>query len=269
MVPPLTKKIIVLIVALTPILVADASAQSMTLDEIRDAYRSLQLDVAERELRQIIASPAGHSLSDLTESHLLLGVILHTRGRNEEARTQFLSALQLDASARPSELDTSPKTLAFFEDARRSFEESLAVQQPASEITYVRVADVRPAAAMRSMVVPGWGQFYRGDTNKGLILGSAWLLSAGGTVAAHFYRRDAKKSYESETDPDRVADRFDTFKRWNTRRGIASIAAGAVWAVAYVDAISSRGSADVEIAENVYLSVGGPGHLAAVRVQIP
>ncbi len=247
---------------------AGVLAQTLTLPEIRSAYRGLQLDVAEEALRSIIAAPGEHSVGELTESHLLLGVILHVRYRNNEARTQFLAALQLNPRARPNSLDTSPKTMDFFDSVLDAFNQLPSSNGSEPQVTYIRVEDVRPAAAMRSMLVPGWGQFYRGDSRKGWAVGSAWAVSVGSLGVTHIARQRAKSEYEEETNPDLVSEKYDAFNSWNRRRSVAAIATGLVWLYAYVDALSTRGNAEVQLGSNVTLAYGSNGSLAALRVQI-
>jgi len=90
---------------------------------------------------------------------------------------------------------------------------------------------------MRSLLVPGWGQLYKGQPTKGWLLVGLWGTTASGTVLVHLTRDRAEDDYLGETDPDRIADRFDTFNRWHKVRNNLALAAGLVWAYSYVDAL--------------------------------
>ena len=77
-------------------------------------------------------------------------------------------------------------------------------------------------AAARSMVVPGWGQFYGGRPGRGWVLLSAGLVATAGVVAAEVRARDRPDDAEA--------------RRW---RAAARGAVGGVWGLGFLDAALS------------------------------
>lgn len=64
-----------------------------------------------------------------------------------------------------------------------------------------RLKSRRLFAAMRSIVVPGWGQFYRGHTKKGYAFLGAAIVTAGVIgLQYHGYRRNRQSYYQTDSN---------------------------------------------------------------------
>ena len=212
------------------------SDPSGLLGAMRDAYGRLDYTTAERRAREALASFDAFSADQLVEVHTTLALILYARNEPLEAREQFEAALSLNPSLDLDPLLVSPKTLEFFEEIKSSLAEGgAAVREPV--IRYVQVRDPRPAATMRSLVLPGWGQLYKGETVKGWALLGLWSTATAGAVASHVLRSEARTDYLDATDPADIADRYDTFNAWHQRRTALALGAAAVWSYAALDAL--------------------------------
>lgn len=206
------------------------------LAAMRDAYGRLDYDTAEQRAREALALHERLSADHLVETHVTLGLILYARNEPIEAREQFEAALSLAPNLRLDPLLVSPKTIAFFEEIRGDVEQSgTGARSPV--IRYVRVHDPRPAAALRSLAVPGWGQLYKGEAVKGWALVGVWGAAAGGTLVAHFKRQSAEEAYLAARDPQEIQDRYDDFNRWHKARGALALGLAAVWTYATLDAL--------------------------------
>ena len=220
---------------------ASAAAQpdadpSGLLGAMRDAYARLDYTAAEHRAREALDAHDAFSADQLVEIHTTLGLILYARNEPLEAREQFQAALSLAPSLELDPLLVSPKTLEFFEGIRAAFTVGDgAMHAPA--IRYVRVHDPRPAATVRSLVLPGWGQLYKGERVKGWALAGLWGATVGGAVTAHVLRGQARSDYLDATDPAEVAERYDRFNAWHQTRNALALGAAAVWAYATLDAL--------------------------------
>jgi tetratricopeptide (TPR) repeat protein len=234
---------VVLLLSLCGLLLGEgrALAQSGTdpvglLGAMRDAYERLDYGTAERHAREALEAHDALSADQLVEAHTTLGLILYARNEPLEAREQFEAALSLDPALTLDPLLVSPKTLAFFEEVRARFEgEEDAEREPV--IRYVRVYDPRPAATTRSLVLPGWGQLYKGERSKGWALIGLWGTTAAGALTAHVLRSQARSDYLEATDPAEIAERYDTFNTWHHTRNALVLGAAAVWGYAALDAL--------------------------------
>jgi len=233
---------------------------SSLLANANAAYEDLDFTAARFLLDGMIESPSQIPVADLARAHLLLGVIDYTEGFNDAARRHFMSAVQLRPGIQPDPATVSPKIIDFFD--------SVAAEPsppPAnSEVRYVTVVDARPGAALRSVILPGWGQLHKGDRARGYVLGSAWVATAAGAAAMHVSQRQARDQYLDETDPMRVEERYDVFNRRHKARNVLGAAAAVVWLTAYVDALATPGTRTVGGVELAMRPVVGGVTVAAV-----
>lgn len=217
---------------------------STVLAHARNAYEDFDFARARSILIGLVADPADATTSELAQAHLLLGVLDYTEQKPADARTHFVSALQLQPDIRPDAATVSPKIVEFFDDLiDQSAEPADRADEP--EVRYVTLVDDRPGAALRSMLLPGWGQLHKGDRTKGIVLGSAWIAAAGATVFMHASRARARDAYLDETDPDLVTEKYDVFNRRHRARNALAISAAAIWLASYVDALATPGRSTI------------------------
>jgi len=245
------------------ILPASVAGQTPSvLAEAKGAYENFDFAQARTILVAFIAEPARAATTDLAQAHLLLGVIEYTENKIEAARSRFVSALQLQPGIRPDAATVSPKIVEFFEGLISTPDTS----QGEAEIRYVTLVDERPGAALRSMLLPGWGQMHKGDRTKGVALASAWVATAGATAFMHVSRAGARERYIDETDPELVAERYDAFNRRHRIRNAVALSAAGVWLVAYVDALATPGRSTIRpISLSASPTIDGATFSAVIR----
>ncbi len=104
-------------------------------------------------------------------------------------------------------------------------------------------------ALLRSTLIPGWGQMYRGQKVKGTLLALSSVLAAGGVVWTHeAYRNDvddfesARRAFERETRWEDWPARYERVRRAAEKadegydhRQIALAALGGVYALNLLD----------------------------------
>lgn len=230
---------------LSVVLAVGAVAQPTTeagdlLRAMTDAVARLDYEAAEARAREALGHFETLSPDQLVTVHSTLGILLYAQNQPVEARRQFEAALSIDRGLRLDSVLVSPKTVEFF-DALRA--EAGPAEGPAtpSEIRYVLLNDPRPAAALRSLAVPGWGQFHKGDRAKGW----AFALAAGtavlGTATATLARDAAREDYLAATTPDEAVARYPAYNRWQRTQAAFRIGAAAVWTAATLDALVSGG----------------------------
>lgn len=212
--------------------------QSELLSEIRRAYEKLNYAEAEIKALSALKEYQRFSPTQLTEVHKILAIVYFSQNKRNEARTQFESAVSLNPDLTLDPMMVSPKILQFFEEVKRQmsgFEDRLR-SNDAPEIKYILLEDPRPAAAMRSLILPGWGQQYKGENRKGIILTSLWAAGLAGSIAAHVARDNANDKYLAETEPDKIESRFATFNDLHKLRNNLALFTASVWLFSYLDA---------------------------------
>ena len=98
----------------------------------------------------------------------------------------------------------------------------------------VVVTRTRSGAVIRSLLLPGWGQLYNGDTQKGWMTLTLALGALGTAGAYGFLGTQAEAKYQEGT-LEAVPERNVANGHYQKAR-IALLSAGALWVYAVVDA---------------------------------
>ena len=208
-----------------------------------DAYQQLDYATAADSARAALDAFEAYSRDELAQIHTILGLIEYSQNQPQDARDQFTAALSLNPNLTLDPLMVSPKILTFFEEVQAEFSRLQGDDKAASDaVRYVIVEDRRSEAALRSMVLPGWGQIHKGDRTKGRVLLGLWGTMVGSTVAAHLLRANAERDYKAATTPSVALDRYDTFNTWHQTRNALLLGAATVWAYSYIDALMTGGA---------------------------
>jgi len=100
--------------------------------------------------------------------HQYMAYSFYNLNELDSARVHFLTLLSLDNTTELDPISTSPKIIDFFDGIQQEFKQlgKNARLVPVKE--YIFVKDARPAAAWRSLILPGWGQYYKNQHRRGL-----------------------------------------------------------------------------------------------------
>lgn len=250
-----------MVISLVFVLVPSALAQpTLSPDELlramSTAVERADFDVAESRAREALLRIDQLTPGQIVRVHTTLGILLHTRNEPVEAQSQFEAALSLNPSLRLDPILVSPKTIEFFDEVRAGFEPGASTSVP--DIRYLVLEDQRPGAALRSLALPGWGQFYKGDTVRGAAFAGAAVLTAGGLVLSAVQFADAKAEYDAGTDPGEIADLYDRYNRWTLRRDGFAIGAAVVWSAAVLEALIT-GAPEAPSQVAIQPATEGPG----------
>lgn len=216
-----------------------ATAQSGDADvvaELEEAYRQLDYELAASMAQGALENYGDYTVEELAQIHTFLALIAYNRGDLRDARRQFISALQLAPELELNPVLVAPRIQTYFEDVRLEAASDDSQVSPAAP-RYVLVRDPRSDAALRSMLVPGWGQLYKGHTAKAYAIAGLFAATAGGAVLAHARRSEAKDLYDAASTIQEASDRFETYNTWHRARNGLVQGAVLVWAVSYVDAL--------------------------------
>ena len=125
-----------------------------------------------------------------------------------------------------------------------------AVSEPGQTPVFdeFNVTSPNGAAPALMSIIPGVGQFYKGQKVKGLVLFGAEAASVIGALYCENQRSDNVK--KMATYPRQVKEYSDKASDWKTRRNILWGVAGAVWVYNMIDAIAVKGKPKVIIKPN-------------------
>ena len=220
--------------------------EAQLLEEIVNAYEALHYVEVEIKAKAALEEYERFTASQLSEIHKILALVYFSQNKPIKARQHFENALSINPDLKLDTLFVSPKILEFYDQIKLEHDnEPKNDTRPTSELRYILVQDPRPAAALRSMILPGWGQIYKGDKRKGIVLSTLWGVSAIGTIVTHFARENAQDHYLSETDPTKIESIFNTFNTFHKLRNSLLLFSAGVWLYSYFDAFLKNSGINV------------------------
>lgn len=239
------------------IFVAQISVFSQTGQQLFErmlrAFQSLKYDNALQLARQITDNYDSHTQFELLEAHKILGIIAYQRDqRINEATAQFEQALSLDQTTVLDSIYVSPKTIQFFEALKSKFMTENKTGELAKRVSYRYLIqpDPRPSAALRSLLLPGWGQIHKNDRRKGYVLISSAVITTATLGIFQILQHNAHSDYKNATDPGIIEQKYDSYNRFYKIRNNSALLLGGVWLYAFFDALivpAKPGKGDVSI----------------------
>jgi hypothetical protein len=202
----------------------------------RTAYDNGEFDISElAALRGMRANPGMDEL-DLMKFHLLLGYIYVARDQRDASLQEFNSVLMANPKFEVDPVQTAPKIVDVFREAKRQYIDRM-LNQPA--VYRMPQADARLAASWRSVLLPGWGQLYKKQEVKGVVLASAQVLALVALVATqidvnhHHNIYLDKKVYGDPT----IEGAYSEYRRaYQMRNSVGYVTLG-IYLINYLDAL--------------------------------
>ena len=91
-------------------------------------------------------------------------------------------------------------------------------------------------AAFRSMIFPGWGQFYTDRPKKGGIILGAELLFAGSAISNYILYKQSKAAYDRAAQRDLASDKYIEMEQYAQINWVSLGAMSSIWLYAVIDA---------------------------------
>jgi hypothetical protein len=172
------------------------------------------------------------------------GISEYSLNQQSDAHDTFLDMLVLKNTYIMDPLDTSPKILEFYNLIRKSYNSNPRIESKTdlnSSPSMTKSIEEQPdlkAIITRSILLPGWGHSYRGNSQKGrwLLAGALITLPASIYFSWDCYNREDK--YLSETDPVRMENLYSKYNTsYKLRNGFIT-AYLAIWLYSQFDVVS-------------------------------
>jgi hypothetical protein len=110
-------------------------------------------------------------------------------------------------------------------------------------------------AAWKSAILPGWGQFYKGSTTKGVLFLTTEVAAISGLVYCEMKRSDNVRLSQETTNLSIVKEYRDRADSWELNRNILIGAAAGIYVFNVLDAALSKGKIRYAwIPDNVHLT---------------
>jgi hypothetical protein len=209
--------------------------QDSLLQQAREAYDDGRFDEAELLALRGLQKAEEDDLAALP-CHALLGFVYVARDQTDFAYREFFRVVGINPAYELDPVTTSPKILSVFREAKRDYMDQV-MSQP--KVFRMPQADVRLAASARSLVLPGWGQFYKEQRIKGAVFGAAQFLSLAALAVLQAEVNRRHDDYLGIKDPTNplIEDRYQEYRRaYRARNAVGYFALG-VYLLNYLDAL--------------------------------
>ncbi len=101
------------------------------------------------------------------------------------------------------------------------------------------VKRTRVDSLYRSLVAPGWGQFYNRQAWKAYIIIGLEAVAVGGAVWSYFLKEDRYDKYKNATSTEEAQRYYDKAERYRVMTNAFIYSAIGVWALNVIDAVVS------------------------------
>ncbi len=208
------------------------------VSDIRQAYQAFEYGKVDSLARIALDHYASYAVDELTWIHIYLGSAKFAQGNLRQARAEFSAALSLNPDIRLDPVRFSPKIIDLFEEVRKNMApRSDANRTESAAVRYIVVRDRRIDAAWRSLLLPGWGQIYKGEKWKGRILGVAVAADLLALIYAQNKVDQAHSDYLRARKPEIIEKKYDTYKNYYRLRNGLLFLGVAAWSYSYFDAL--------------------------------
>ena len=184
------------------------------------------ISVVEREKLEDIIEEIGLSQTGLTSDEIEVGNLLNVQfliaGAVADLGNRFLLAARFINVETGNVLQS-----ASVEIPSNSF---LMIS---SELVMIKKYPI--TAAFRSMIFPGWGQFYNDKPRKGSIILGSELLMAASTISSYILYKQSKDAYDRSTQRDVASDNYSEMEKYAQINWVSLGVMGGIWLYAIVD----------------------------------
>jgi len=209
------------------------------ISQIRAAFQQLDYNTAKVKSEAVLQSWQQYSVTELLEVHKILGIITYSEGNLSASQSQFEQALSLDQSTELDSVYVSPKIISFFNQLKVNFKQQ--AKTPSSvKFRYIVMPDPRPKAALRSFVLPGWGQLYKGQQKKGVLLLTATGVSALSWMTFYILQEKSHNKYLDASNPDEIEKRYQNYNQLYKNQLTFAYITGALWLYSLADALITQ-----------------------------
>jgi hypothetical protein len=189
----------------------------------------------------------------LINIYMMKGISHFTLQEDTLAKNSFLEIVKIDSSYSPDSVIISPKIVNFFNDVKKSYLTSLPreTEEPVVNIDSLdslylplyqqalnSYSDTLKNSLIRSLLFPGWGHIYTGDS-KGWYLTFAGGLTFVSSVYFIIQTENKHSEYLNEKNPELVSSKYDSYNSYYKVRNISIILYGAVWLFSQFDLFTS------------------------------
>ena len=207
--------------------------------KVEQLYNDLRFEEAIENGKKLLQNKQTLNKADLMVIHQYMAYSYFNLSQLDSARAHFLTLLSLDDKIQLDPVRTSPKIIDFFKEVQQEYNQIKKSERLVPVKEYVFMEDLRPSAAWRSAVLPGWGQYYKNQHKRAYWFGGAFIGGLALTGVAWLQERKFKDLYLNEQNPSDIPPLYDKYNGWSKTKRVVGYTTAAVWLLSFADALWS------------------------------
>jgi hypothetical protein len=231
--------IILLLLALTSASLAQEPARIITVAEVIQAYQNANFNRTVELADEAIRDYQRYLRSELIQIYTYRAYAQFSLANDEGAAASFRSALSLNKELQLDEVTVSPKIISFFNKLKLEYLQSEPAAKPVEEgeTKYILIEDPSRKATLRSIVLPGWGQWYKKDYEKAYYIGGAFVVNSLALIYVMLDEEKAHDTYLSAKFPSDIQAKYADYNQLFRQRQILTYTELLIYGIAFFDAL--------------------------------
>ena len=236
----LYRTIVLLFLSVFVVLPLKLSAQDQIIDQIYASLRAGDIPTATSRVDSALAVYFQFAPTELAEIHALRALLYNFTGQKEKVRRHLLLALELNPNLELDPLYFSPNLRNLLTSLKSNIAgesvDNVTTDLPEKQIRYLPLPDPRVGASWRSLLVPGWGQIYKGQQKRGIVMAGLTGGLVAAAITSHVLRQRARDDYLKATVPADIQTAYRRYNRFHKWRNTLMLLSGLSWALNFLDA---------------------------------
>ena len=211
-------------------------------NELKKSFVAFEYEKSIALAGELLQSRDSLASNTLVEVLRMQAIAYFSLDELRDAKDSFIQILIIKPNYTLDESETSPKIIAFFDDVKLEYLGEQMVHSPEEEqreqeqLTAMQQSlQNYKKGIFRSLIFPGWGHYYLGEANQGLILNVASLL----TLAPGLYFAVKTNKYEDEylkeSYDKKIQSRYSKYNNAYKNRNYFLSAFAVIWLYAQYD----------------------------------
>ena len=221
-----------------------SSVFSQTIDEVKTDYENFEYSKVISQSEILLNTMIEDTYK--IELNLLKGASQFSLGLEKDARLSFIDLLKIDSSFVISTSRFSPKIVDLFDEVKSNYlsiitnpteEKSNNIEstEAKTEYKFVNNSKLITEAALKNLLLPGWGQISSGNSTKGYLLGASSTLFLGSMIYFIVETDSKHKDYLTETSPHIIEGKYQKYNDSYKIRNLLIFSYAAVWIYSQLD----------------------------------
>jgi hypothetical protein len=228
-----------------------------SINIITENFRNFEYAEVIRLSEYFLRSNENLDNNQLIEIYTMKGIAHYSFGEDYDAKESFISILNLDSSFTLDPTRTSPKIITFYNEIKDEYIKNLSEinseDKPSQTVRIDTVfiprilRDVESEnklknSLVRSLILPGLGHLYNGNTTKGWILTTLSVASIASTIYFVVDSNQKENEYLQERNRSSIEDKYDSYNISNSLKNFSIGSFVVVWLYSQVDLLFFSGN---------------------------